>query len=450
MKRIKVLVLLLSVLFGLSAGGHLHTSAQSNNGGEVLFTIPMGEKGENRIQYEGVGVVDALTWGPSSFTVADDGSFWIANTVGNSLLHYDVGGTLLGIIDLEGLVVGATDVEVANSGIWVLDQSSMPPKVLSFAPNGTLLEKYDLPLGLHLEDGLSGIGLGDQEELLIEREGDTYITQFTDAEGNIVEPTMTRGYTHNGVVFSANSSGIGSATPNQGTVVAGDLRIEIKTEYDLGGVRILGFGLKDDIFVILEELSQDSEGALLVDQTVRHYDASGKYLGVARVPLSEQYIYVQQGVALGSDGSVYFLATRPDRVEIWRLSFEQSIPTILFEKSNLINSPELIMDQNDEIKRCVTRDTIVSTAYSYVTNSKYLSSTNTDGSCAGRQKPRYLSGAGTYSSVSYDWGGFDTVSGFNSYMSPNTYTAGDINTTSETCSRGVDCSGYVSRARRDL
>ncbi len=340
MKRTKSFAFLFLVLIGLGLGGYLQTYAQSNNGGEVLFTIPMGEKGENPIQYEGVDVVDALTWGPSAFTVADDGSFWIANTVGNSLLHYDVGGTLLGIIDLEGLVVGATDVEVANSGIWVLDQSSMPPKVLSFAPNGTLLEKHDLPLGLHLEDGLSGIGLGDQGELLIEREGDTYITQFTDAEGNFVEPTMTRGYTHNGVVFSANSSGIGSATPNQGTVVAGDLRIEIKTKYDLGGVRILGFGLKDDIFVILEELSQDSEGALLVDQTVQHYDASGKYLGVARVPLSEQYIYVQQGVALGPNGSVYFLATRPDRVEIWRLSFKQSIPTILFEKSRLNNSPK--------------------------------------------------------------------------------------------------------------
>jgi hypothetical protein len=114
----------------------------------------------------------------------------------------------------------------------------------------------------------------------------------------------------------------------------------VETEYDLGGIRILGFGLKDDIFVILEELSQDSEGALLVDQTVRHYDASGNFLDVARVPFSEQYIYVQQGVALGPEGSVYFLATRPDRVEIWRLSFEQSIPTILFEKSKFNNSPK--------------------------------------------------------------------------------------------------------------
>lgn len=446
LKRTKSLALLFFVLIGLGMSSYLQSYAQSKNDDEVLFTIPIGEKGGNGIQYEGVGVVDALTWGPSAFTVAEDGSFWIANTVGNCLLHYDLDGALIGIIDLEDLVVGATDVEVADSVIWVLDQASMPPKVLSFTPDGTLLKQYDLPSGLHLEDGLSGITLSDQGELLIEREGDTYITQFTDAEGNLVEPTMTRGYIHSGVVFSANSSGIGSSTPKQGTIVAGDLKIEVETEYDLGGMRILGFGPQDDIFVVLEELTLDANGTLQVDQTIRHYGSSGNYLGVARAPVLEQYTYVQQGIALGPDGAVYFLATRLDGAEIWRLSFKQSIPPVLFEPPTLKDTPVLTTEQNDEIKRCVTRDTIVSTAYSYLNNSKYLSSTNTDGYCPGRQKPRYLSGAGTYSSVSYDWGGFDTVSSFNGYMSPNTYTAGDINTTSESCSRGVDCSGYVSRA----
>ena len=90
---------------------------------------------------------------------------------------------------------------------------------------------------------------------------------------------------------------------------------------------------------------------------------------------------------------------------------------------------------------------MISTAASYRNNSKYFNSTNTDGTCSGRGKPRYISGAGTYSSVPYDYNGFDSVSGFNGYMDPNNYQAGDIDTTaSESCSKGVDCSGYVSRA----
>lgn len=92
---------------------------------------------------------------------------------------------------------------------------------------------------------------------------------------------------------------------------------------------------------------------------------------------------------------------------------------------------------------------MISTAQGYLNNSKYFSSTNTDGSCAGRTKPHYITGAGTYSSVPYDYGGFDSVSGFNGYMSPGTSQAGDADSTEETnpnCAKGVDCSGYVSRA----
>jgi hypothetical protein len=89
---------------------------------------------------------------------------------------------------------------------------------------------------------------------------------------------------------------------------------------------------------------------------------------------------------------------------------------------------------------------MLATANQYKNNSKYLNAINTDGACTGRGKPRYIGGAGTYPSVAYDWGGFDTVSGYNGYMDPNTYKAGDINTAgTESCSRGVDCAGFVSR-----
>ncbi len=52
----------------------------------------------------------------------------------------------------------------------------------------------------------------------------------------------------------------------------------------------------------------------------------------------------------------------------------------------------------------------------------------------------------------YDWGGFDAVSHFSSQMDQGKQ-AGDIDTVNppgvygtESCSRGVDCSGFVSRA----
>jgi hypothetical protein len=438
-------LLILSLTFSFTVASisklQFQAYAQDGNGYEVVFTISDGEDG---MYYEGAGISEMLTWGPAAFTVAPDGSFWIADTAAARLLHYSPTGNLLGKIDLKSLIVGATDVEVAESGIWVLDQASIPPKVMRFAEDGTVLAKYDLPFGLHLEDGLSGIVLGDGGELLVEREGDAYITQITDAAGKLIEMVTTNGYIHKGKPFAAHAYGLNTTTPRRGTIFAGELRIEVETEYDLGGMQILGFGPQDDFFVVLEELALNPETGLQIDQTVRHYNALGKYLGVARVPIAEQYTYVEHGIALGPDGAVYALATRSDRAEVLRLVFTENLDSILFEPPVTSDLTD-IQVESFGIDTCVSRDTIMSIASGYTGNSKYLSSTNTDGACSGRQKPRYLGGAGTYPSVSYDWNGFDTVSGFNGYMYPNTYQAGDINTTSEGCSRGVDCSGFVSR-----
>ncbi len=112
----------------------------------------------------------------------------------------------------------------------------------------------------------------------------SFITPFTDAEGELGERMMTPGYIHNGVVFLTKSSGTGSATLNKGTIVAGGLRMEVEAEHDLGCVSIIGFGAKEDFFVIVTDLSQDAEGALVVGQTVPHDDASRRYLGAAGVP----------------------------------------------------------------------------------------------------------------------------------------------------------------------
>ncbi len=77
-------------------------------------------------------------------------------------------------------------------------------------------------------------------------------------------------------------------------------------------------------------------------------------------------------------------------------------------------------------------------------NLKYLGTTAVDGPCSGRGKPGYLlKPSGNYYGVSYDWGGWDTVAGFNWYMD-NGYQAGDM----PTDAAGVgfeDCSGFVTR-----
>ncbi len=359
-----------------------------------------------------------------------------------SFIHYSPKGDALGVVSLAGQVVGAGDLEVTASDILVLSQAAMPPKVVRLALDGTVLASYELPKGLRLEDGLSGIALGDQGEVLVEREGGAFVSQLVNVKGKLA-PKPWEGYIHRGRLYRARPADLTAADTTRGNITAGDTSIEVVVPHDLGGLRILGIGPDGSFYVIAEEVTVN--GAIQVDQTVRHYSAAGELLGLARVPLAEQYTYVAQGLAVGPDGAVYALVTRPDRVEVQRLRFSKELKPILPA------APVETSAQEGEGKAiaplsCRSRDSMISVASGYTGNSKYLNSTNTDGACSGRGKPRYIGGPGTYPSVAYDWGGWDTVSAYNGYMDPNTYQAGDINTAgSESCSRGTDCSGFVSR-----
>jgi len=436
-------MLLLVFLFILPPKAPAPAGAQEGNANEIIFTIPIGKEG---VQYEGENVPEMLTWGPAAFTVAPDGSFWIADTVGNRLLHYSSKGNLLHIIKLDGHVVGAGDLEATASDILVLSQASVPPKVVRLSLDGTVVASYELPEGLRLEDGLSGIALGDKGEVVVEREGGAFVHQLVDAEGKFA-PRPLEGYIHCGRLYRARPADLTGADTTRGNITAGNTNIEVVVPHDLGGLRILGFGPDGSFYVIVEEVTVN--GAIKVDQTVRHYNAAGKLLGVARVPIAEYYTYVAQNLAVGPDGAVYALVTRPDRVEVQRLRFSKELKSIL---------PAVLVETNvqeSESKAiaplsCRSRDMMISVSSGYVNNSKYLDSTNTDGLCPGRCKPRYINGPGTYPSVPYDWGGWDTVNDYNSYMYPNTYQAGDAprtdcTATREDCSRGTDCSGFVSR-----
>lgn len=86
-------------------------------------------------------------------------------------------------------------------------------------------------------------------------------------------------------------------------------------------------------------------------------------------------------------------------------------------------------------------------------NKVYLSasSINNDTTCPARVIPSYLSGgkAMTYESVSYNWGGFDSIAEFNNKILTNKMKAGNVNLKNSpllSCAAEVDCSGYVSRA----
>jgi hypothetical protein len=297
-------------MFGWATPAPVLATACMNEEG-VVFTVPVGPDG---IQY------GAEQTGPMALAVAADGTFWIADTQGNRLLHYDPQGTQLKRIDLNGYGVhGAADVEPVGSDILALCCG----RVLRLTGGGDLLAAYDIPDGLGPEGGLTGLAVGDHGEVLLEFEMGAEVAQLVDAQGAL-KPVPLSGYTHDGKLYKARQSG---SWTSEGTIVAGSIRIEVTVPNILAGLWILGFTPAGNLYAVVDEMV--STPTVWVDQTVRLYGQAGQLLGLARVPVAERYTYVQNGLTVGPDGCVYALLTHPERVEVVRLGFSTQLEPIL-------------------------------------------------------------------------------------------------------------------------
>lgn len=413
-----------------------------NVNNEVVFSIPVGDNG---IHYEGADNPDMLIWGPPAFTAAPDGTFWIADTPNDHLLRFKSDGALLNKIPIGDFVIGAGDLEVTSETIWILDVASIPPKVVQLNLVGKVMSLHDLPRGLWLEDGLSGIALGTDGSLLVERMGGHAITQLLSPAGVIVLKELG-GYEFQGNVYSAHPADMREKDASDGYIMAGDKRIDVSVTNDLGGLSVLHINSDGSFVVQVIELVLNK--SFQVDQKVYRYDASRRLIGMARVPLASQYTSVDHGVTIGPDGEVYAMITQPDGAEIQRLSFDTELPQILISPTG--KEEQYYREVAFLAETCRERDLITDVAKEYLNNSTYLSSyhINDNAACPDRVKPSYLGNPGYYSSVPYAWNTWETIAQFNSFMGGGTngYFAGNASESYVSCGRGIDCSGLVSRA----
>ena len=110
-------------------------------------------------------------------------------------------------------------------------------------------------------------------------------------------------------------------------VIANDMKIEMQFTQGLGSLYLLGVNPDSSFYVVREDVVSDSP--IQVAQTVHYFNAEGKQLGVARVPIAEQYLYVPHNLAVGPDGTVYALVTRPDSVDVVCLNFFKQLEPLL-------------------------------------------------------------------------------------------------------------------------
>lgn len=176
-------------------------------------------------------------------------------------------------------------------------------------------------------------------------------------------------------------------------------------------------------------------------------------------PMQRQFIVSNEGKVYGliSDKEHFkFTLLKPLSVEEMKRRAKE-LDSVLFKKKEVKSkkNQEVSKLQSDDFYSvgCKSRQKAIDDAYDYMDNKVYLSasSINNDTTCPARVIPSYLSGgkAMTYESVSYNWGGFDSIAEFNEKIVTNKMKAGNVNLKNSpllSCAAGVDCSGYVSRA----
>lgn len=283
---------------------------------ELVFVI------RNSGSYSGeAGQPAWLGWGAETFTVAPDGSFWIADDPADPdrLLHYRTQGELIAVISLRlgDQQYYARDIAVDDSGVWVLDYVSQPGVIIHLSQDGSLLGSFEIPevYATYTQEGNVGPGLWHVPFALggkVLLDGPVGIVEMTETDGSATF-TKVMGYPIRGRVFTEVENGL----------MIDDFRLGIKylqPDHFLNYAWLLGVATDGSFYIRVDEVNKDQAKTEPPDQFVRRYSPSGELLGIALLPLGE--VRNSNDVAVGSDGNVYAMLSRTDHsVEIQRMRF---------------------------------------------------------------------------------------------------------------------------------
>jgi len=118
---------------GTGSLGHA-SGGSANDDSDVHAFVPRANDAGNLPGFHYAGErAEQLTWGGKNFSVDPvDGTFWLADTAGDQVIHADRDGLVLGVVDTSGDVVGGVDVAVNATELVVVDASSQPPRLVEY------------------------------------------------------------------------------------------------------------------------------------------------------------------------------------------------------------------------------------------------------------------------------------------------------------------------------
>lgn len=416
--------------------------------GEIVLNLEVGS-GPGQVGFIPEGP-EILPLGPESFDIGRDVAIYLLDSANHRIQCFDAEGNLRSIIPLK---LRGVDLQVAGENtFYILDETRW--YVSRVDGQGRDLGTYEISKDI---EAISGISLDKGKDLTLKVANEEEY-KLTSA-GKHIAPDQQRQTRREGLTapwsaaihyaFKRLDEGLGHRGVMQVFDTSGDILLEIPitTEHLLGSVVFVNTDKYGNSYLAVEELLESS--IVTVEKTIRKYDSNGKLLGIAKLPIEEYYTCPNTEVRVDEEGNIYHLVPSRDRVKLLKLNLSQNFTSSL-RKGISFKLPKIELVKT--VLACdgtISRNTVWNTARSYITHSWYCNSSNYYGSgCSGRTRPPYLPGPNQWvTSLPYQWGGFDTVNGFDSKMGQNA-AAGDADGNSCSCPAGVggvDCSGYVSR-----
>jgi hypothetical protein len=288
----------------------------------VVAALALGETG---VTYADLEREEHEAWGPSALRAADDGTFWIADAAANRLVHIGRDGHVAGKLSLEGQVVGVRDVLVREADLFVLDGSAMWPHVVRYSLAGRVLGDAVLPKAAEtLVDGF----LPSPDGRVLLHAGGVAVFEWKDGVISSTLEAYTLGSQRFGVAFPDVFGDDDIGHQLQLETGHGDARLTL--EHFTSSARLLRALPNGESFWSLEEVTFDPR--VLVDATALHLDAAGRVIGRARMPVADQFMFVEHAVTVDANGRAYVLHTGESGAEIETLAWQHELAPVLDER----------------------------------------------------------------------------------------------------------------------
>jgi hypothetical protein len=423
------IVMVWMVITGLFVGaptwaqrfGIIDKTANQQDNAQTVISIPV-ETGT--FTYKNLNQDEAMPYGPNSISITDEGNVLVGNSLDNTATELSPAGDIITKVKFAE-ATAINDVRKLNGRYFAIDRTADAAQVVSDIGEKTKTGKdsfrFSAPGGWANVSEIAIADLQGRENAL----GSTSMRQRPDKIS--ISP---------GRPFDENANVL--RVWRNSTLIA-----EWEATRPIAETRLLGSLSNGDFFVMVYEMIGTDR--ILFDQRVLHFDANGNVIEMARVP-QYQYYNVANDTVLAADGNVYVLMPLEKSLDVIRLNFKSRLPD-LETIASTIEDPQPDTGALSLTLPSVTRQQIESAANYYFNTPTYVPASRVNATC--RIKPSYITGAGSYNSVPYSWGQWDSPRDFSNKMSGSTTIyAGHVANFYSSCSvrpAGVDCSGFVGQ-----